>query len=418
MKSFIFFILICLCFAADMQAMTLHILWITAANDSELKLDKAAIPSFTVDYDMESGTQFAAVEELGHTVKHYHFGKGNKDAPLESKAILRSISAMQIAPDDAVMVYYRGHGAFDERQQCQYYLFTNDDGKSDDILLHSDMRLAVEKLRPRLSIFFRDCCNVFLPLPTRGVQDGVMSEAPEEPARKLPPKLFVSLFVHSRGVIDIGSAKKGLAALAQDFPAMVAENFSDLREPVDREYFDYQLDCGTVFSNSLKKIVTSNYGSALTWQQFLGLLTRDTENRFRKMHPSAAVLKACVKHTPHCYVLGGIYAYPQFDELLKNSDIPSGYFEFEGEPAYGGVRMTRVKEGSRGQKYGLEVNDIIYAVDDVVVTTNTELDLAVRALGADGKLKFTLIDCRITDEKSPERIKDFSFPDIRAPLRD
>ncbi|MDR2641459.1 MAG: hypothetical protein LBC74_01560 [Planctomycetaceae bacterium] len=413
--------------------MTLHILWITAQNEtgeSDLKLQKTRPPALTSVG--EETFDYIPLEEHNHQIKDYYFGKG-KGCALEKNAILRFILNLRIGSNDAVMVYYRGHGAYDKQDQTnkfvakQYYEFLNDNG-SVDYLPHSDVRLAVEKLNPRLAVFIRDCCGSWRAVPTRGVvaerEDLVYSSAPESAVPRRPrreQKLFLSLFAQSRGVVDIASANVGFAALAQFVPddtKIKGEGF--FGEP-KRETLDKYVMCGTVFSNSFDKIFDNKRSQSLSWEQFFGALQAECRDRFRKEKPDSSLIKECGTHSPRYFVLGGIYAVKNFEQLLADSWMKDGleYFGFNGEPVFAGVLLTHVEKGSRGEAYGLEarkefegkqISDIIYAIDEIPVTTAHELDLACRVMGADGALTFTLINGR------DGNVQDFAFPNIRAKI--
>jgi hypothetical protein len=406
--------------AANVHAVTLHVLWITATNEtgnSDLRLEDAQNPKLELSgqYCDERKAEWQPLEELGHTVVEYTFGSG-KDCPLEKNAILRFIGNMSISPNDAVMVYYRGHGGYDEEYRGdkkkeylaqQHYVFRNDT-EGQDYLSHSEIRLAVEKLQPRLSVFVRDCCGSWCDVPKRGVAPDREATVPyHEPTRQIRQELFLSLFVHSSGVVDISAAKAGLAALAQPVP-----EFSMDFEPTEK-YYQY----GTILSNSFAEVFEKNRHRGLTWEVFCGQLKGNVEQRFVRFLSKASrndvelYKKECDEHTPRFAVIGGIYAVPDFSNRLAKSTIPPNYFGFEGVPVYGGVRLTRIPKGSRGEAYGLETDDIIHQVDGIMVTTNKELDLACRVLGDDGKIKFTLVD------KNTGDVLDFAFPDIRAAIK-
>ncbi|GHT46194.1 hypothetical protein FACS189454_06950 [Planctomycetales bacterium] len=444
-----FILFITLCFSViNAQAMTLHVLWITAqnGNDTELGLQKIRAPFadgsdgtsdnsgvkgliFAGQYTRRNETFHQSSEPIPHKIKHYYFGKseiGNEDygCPLDEKAIRRFIRSLQIEPDDAVMIYYRGHGGFDENRQSQFYQFINDNGTREN-LYHSDIRLDVETLHPRLAVFIRDCCNNIIPVPTRG-QSPEPNEMAQFDETEFKPELFISLFVKARGVIDIGAAKKGMAAYSVQFPSSGGwiEGDGVQPDPPARAIEPWWwYDSNTVFSTAFSRAFAVNIKKPLTWKQFFGTLSSETETLFKRINPSREVREACGKHTPMGYVIdGGIYAVPDFQAKLAKSTIPSAYFGFEGEPVFGGVRLTRVDAGSRAEAYGLEANkedengkrfsDIIYAVDDIPVTTNEELDLACRILGDDGKIKFTLINGR------DGKVQDFAFPDIRGDIKE
>ncbi len=111
--------------------------------------------------------------------------------------ILHAIDQCPAGQDDAIVVFYTGHGAYDDNG----HFLVMPDGQT---LLYR--KTILEKLagkHPRLAVLITDSCNV--PVPSE------MQPGPA--AMLLPPErispLFESLFIRSRGVVDMNSSSEG-----------------------------------------------------------------------------------------------------------------------------------------------------------------------------------------------------------------
>ena len=391
--------------SATSRAATVHVIQVYDAH-SNLKLGDAD-DLWQLFYNYCDGDY--SFETRGHRMDFYTIGKGDRvfrgtSLRISKSNILDCINGLRVGSDDTVFFLYSGHGGFDKGKHEQYYELTTA-SQSKERLYHSDVRLAVERKSPRLAVFLRDCCNTIerADLP-RGTLMGPEVMDAYGPLRAAParirPVLLESLFLQSRGVVDIGSAKVGLPALAIE----ATNNY---------------LGNETVFTNSFHNAISNNQKSPLNWQQFFDRLDRQCNSTFsdykRKHGPPPYAdengqRRTLNVHTPHRYVIGGIRAVPGIERRAAASPIHRNHFQFEGRPVYGGVRLTSVDPNGRGESYGFEVGDTFYAVHDgdngIPVTTFEELDLAIRAFGANKQLKVTLFDTRNGD------LIDLDFPDI------
>ncbi|MBN1590720.1 MAG: caspase family protein [Pirellulales bacterium] len=111
--------------------------------------------------------------------------------------ILRAIDRCPAGPNDTIVVFYTGHGASDD----EGHFLVMPDGKT---WLHRKTILErMARKRPRLAVLLTDSCNLQIP----------SGMAPGPSARLIPPArispLFETLFIRSRGVVDINSSSEG-----------------------------------------------------------------------------------------------------------------------------------------------------------------------------------------------------------------
>lgn len=116
------------------------------------------------------------------------------------RAIGRQGSQGLTAGRDTLVVYYSGHG--DYNQRAGDHVMTTSGG---DVYMRRDVQVAANQLRPRVTVIFSDACSVLVTgLPT----------APgfPEPPEQIAP-LFASLFFDlPPGVVPISATMKGQTA--------------------------------------------------------------------------------------------------------------------------------------------------------------------------------------------------------------
>ncbi len=101
-------------------------------------------------------------------------------ANLTSDIILRTIAGLNVAPDDAVLFFFSGHGAYDENVRQTYLMFSRD---PQHILYVGQVRKAIKAKGVRLEALVVDCCNNLRPVLARGpIAPG---EPPDEARRGL-----------------------------------------------------------------------------------------------------------------------------------------------------------------------------------------------------------------------------------------
>lgn len=138
---------------------------------------------------------------------------------LDRDAVLAAIAALPVAPDDAVFFFYSGHGAFNPatdafgRPYGTYAVFSG----SDSILYQIEVRRAVERRRPRLSVVVLDCCNALRPVNSPPV---VMAPVGGGGLPAETSELFTELFFRPGGTLVLESSAPGEYAFVE--PARVS----------------------------------------------------------------------------------------------------------------------------------------------------------------------------------------------------
>lgn len=111
--------------------------------------------------------------------------------------ILKAIDNCPAGPHDTVVIFFTGHGAFDEKG---HFLVMPD---GENRLYRETILQRVAQKNPRLTVLITDSCNLQVPSGT----------SPLPPNHMLPPErispLFDSLFLRSRGIVDLNSSSAG-----------------------------------------------------------------------------------------------------------------------------------------------------------------------------------------------------------------
>ena len=114
---------------------------------------------------------------------------------VSTQNILKTIKSFKPRSSDAVVFLWSGHGAYN--RNGHYFNMPNG-----EFLYRSTVVNAVRKQGAGMDAVISDCCNVFVPLrlpPTAG-------ERPR-PSRISP--IFKSLFLDTKGLVDINGASEG-----------------------------------------------------------------------------------------------------------------------------------------------------------------------------------------------------------------
>ena len=113
------------------------------------------------------------------------------------KKILRAIDNCPAGGGDTIIVFYTGHGAYDDHGQ---FLLMPD---GENRLYRKTILKRMARKSPRLAVLITDSCSLYVPA----------GSPPGPAARLIPPRrmtpLFESLFIRSRGVVDINSSTEG-----------------------------------------------------------------------------------------------------------------------------------------------------------------------------------------------------------------
>ena len=130
-----------------------------------------------------------------------------------ARRALHALAALDVkANHDTVIFYYSGHGAFDVNKKDHVFQ------PNDDNLFREDVRAAIRKLRPRLSVIISDTCSVYVRIPVHGTTGPAPGEDKMTPA-------FQSLFVDASGVVDISSTRPKQKALGNNLGGLFTRSF-------------------------------------------------------------------------------------------------------------------------------------------------------------------------------------------------
>ena len=136
------------------------------------------------------------------------------------RGVLDRIARAPVGPNDSLIVFAMGHGAFDPRSGSYLLL------AGGQPLFRSQLRQAVEARGARLGALFTDHCN-----GPRKVEkmNGVQAPAPPPEAVEISPS-FRALFFESRGFMELSACKPGEFALC--LPSLLAQGFGRGRPEV------------------------------------------------------------------------------------------------------------------------------------------------------------------------------------------
>jgi hypothetical protein len=172
-----------------------------------------------------------------------------------SDKVLETIRSLTIAPDDAVVFYYCGHGFYD---QGTYFTPPADEGKRLNL---KDIRNAIRALQPRLSVSIVDCCSVS---PTG--QRSIPREAPRLGPEEFSP-LCTELFLKSSGDIAINSSAPGEYALCG----------------VPGEHDGQFVLGGSLFSHMFASSMSKHQKEEVAWKDLLLEVRSQVDDRFKKL---------------------------------------------------------------------------------------------------------------------------------------
>lgn len=179
----------------------------------------------------------------------------NRDREATPAAILAAIKALDPATEDTVLFYYTGHGAADDDG---HYL-----ALAGGRLYRRQIREAIERKQPKLTILLTDCCN----LRSDGRRMIAMAPAPPEPPAE-PPPLLRSLFFEPSGVVDFNASSPGEAAY---FVAGQEDAGMD--------------GLGSLFTRAVSHFVDEHLDQKRTWHDLLVDVSIGVHVGFREGYP-------------------------------------------------------------------------------------------------------------------------------------
>lgn len=183
--------------------------------------------------------------------------------------LLAAVAGLDVRPNDAVVVFYSGHGSIDGRDRRGFDIGGGDRLAVDAVLA------AIEARGPRLAVLLTDVCSSYQPgrPADRAPAAGAPRELPR--GRVMPWATVEHLFLSHRGVVDITAAAPGQMAAI---------------EPNGR---------GSFFTNALLEVLTTphpalvagldqNGDRAIQWAEVLPQVRGAAAERFRADPPRDA----------------------------------------------------------------------------------------------------------------------------------
>lgn len=284
------------------------------------------------------------------------------------EVILRTIQGLNVGTDDAVVVFYAGHGANDPRVG-HYLSFPRIKG----YLIRSELIAAIRAKRPRLGVVSTDCCNRQIVIPTNSFYPQERGHPPVPPRIKAP---FRALFFDVTGFVDITSSQPGEASIS--YPSLVL--------PDGKEYAGR----GGLWTSSLVETIDMQFGRPATWAEVTAKSARNTSRQFRQLVPDGLDNPADPAHpqmtqTPLISLDVRIIRLtdPDPDALPTPAPAPApaddafivaypkqrlgihGYVN----PGIEGLFVYATQAGSPAAKLGLERDDVILAINENKVRT-------------------------------------------------
>lgn len=280
-------------------------------------------------------------------------------SPMTAAAVVRQVQALQgVQPDDALVFYYAGHGAYDQQNRQYFHLLP-----SRSPLYRQTLYAALARHNPRLLVLISDCCYTYSESregpPTLGFGQ------PPPPDGTATRTLFQALFFKTRGVVDITSAGRDQSS-----------------------YWVGDLTRGSIFGFSLRGVLADFRDQELTWGQVVARVRKRT----------AAEYQLKIK-TPQTVRLA------DGREVLQTTQTPYA-FALPG-PRIGirasvaaGVEGLRIDETlGPAHEAGIKAGDVLQAVNGQPVRSEDELYDAVLESAANS------FDVQITDGRTGESKK-------------
>lgn len=233
---------------------------------------------------------------------------------------------LQIQPNDAVILYYSGHGGYD--RQNGHYLALSNGGR----LYRSRVVNAItQPFTPRFWGVITDCCASIPPIAMAPVLAPGNSKT-----------LLTHLFLESRGRIDITSSR----------PEQVSLGFAP--------------PTGGVFTWSFCSVLHENAARRVNWDEIFRM-TRAETARLAEMSMSR-------DPTPHVH-----------DGIEQRTQIPYSFQTMYGQDVNGlrlglshtGLRITQVDNGSVAERAGMRSGMQIVRVNGKLIQSDDQMNTAI-----------------------------------------
>lgn len=294
---------------------------------------------------------------------------------VDRDAILRHVETVVVNPDDALFVYYSGHGATDPTRGHAFELHKG------GTLFRSELRTAMMRRNPRLIVLLSDSCSNRKLLAGGAAGARTVSRGPN-------PALVSRLFFDHRGMVDVNSS-----------------TYSREREIEQVSWGESQR--GGLFTFAFYNLLCrDDLPDDIRWHEFSDRLRRSAEEVYASYRSNTLAGRSTLapdereilvrqdRQTPQTLTIGPIH------ETVLPNDLATGPPSDSG-PRLGlsvlarngpGLEVTDVEPGSPAALRGFEPGDIVFEVDGSPVATEDQFTAAIDRIDGPRTVRFVIGD--------------------------
>lgn len=275
------------------------------------------------------------------------------DGNLTENKIVEGIRNIKANPEDCIVFFYSGHGAYTEHGDSNYGHYFQLQNRTS--VMRSTVIKELKEKQIRLTVLATDCCNVRVNIEPK--KPGVLMKPEEEEKAVALSPLFKKLFFDACGTADITAAKEGQCSFIYPRKAMYAGDVCK----------------GSIFTWNFCQILNKEKNTVLTWHHVFNTTAKDSNEDF-------------VRNNPNGYDIGrGVIQKvmnPYAWELPKDNAVPPQNrprlgIRAENSPFGNGVRITEIIAGSPGEKANFRIDDTITQINGQQIRNEDDYKNAV-----------------------------------------
>ncbi|MFC1597121.1 caspase family protein [Planctomycetota bacterium] len=277
-----------------------------------------------------------------------------------SRAVLDKIATLTVRPDDALVVYYSGHGAYNEKLG---HFFSVAGGN--EVLTRSSVVEAIHRKSPRLGVLISDCCYSYFPVER--YTPSVYQTRSDETS-----PLFHRLFFETKGFADITSSKEGQVSMCYQHPV-----------------------AGSLFTGALRQVLGDHRQRRLSWGEVFDKVKPLTARSFSELFPEGIEVPERGfqtglqrTQTPYAFSLPGRPVPNRRDGGPQGPRLGASAVDEVG----GGVRVVQVLPDFPASQAGLQVDDVILRINGQLIRNSRDYSNAVD--GSNRQMEITFRDGR------------------------